>query len=193
MHNSDYDLLNYMFVAVVVGLLAAHLVDLLHLAPPCATFCIALNGSAATRVRSLEMPMGLEGLSPQQADKVRVGNALAEVAAVLMQAQHDAGNLCQLEQPALSLMVEFPKMKKVLADTGCQAFQRDACTDGAPWRKPLMLITATRSVGRRLKSLCRGCKNHIRLRGVAPCGTDWTKIAAPYWPAWAKAVARHWT
>ena len=80
LHNSDYDLLNYLFVAVVVGLLAAHLVDLLHLAPPCATFSIALNGSAATRVRSLEKPMGLEGLSTKQADKVRVGNALAEVA-----------------------------------------------------------------------------------------------------------------
>ena len=119
-------------ILMVVGLLAAHLIDLLHLAPPCATFSIALNGSAATRVRSLEKPMGLEGLSTKQADKVRVGNALAEVAAVLMQAQHDAGNLYQLEQPALSLMLEVPKMKKVLKDTGGQAFQRDACTDGAP-------------------------------------------------------------
>ena len=60
-YSSDFDLLNYMFVAVVVGLLAAHLVDLLHLAPPCATFSVALNGSEATRVRSFEKPMGLDG------------------------------------------------------------------------------------------------------------------------------------
>ena len=130
-YNSDFDLLNYMFVAVVVGLLAAHLVDLLHLAPPCATFSRALNGSEATRVRSFEKPMGLDGLSPAQAERVRIGNALAEVAAVLIQTQHEAGNLYDLEQPAESLMLEVPKLKKTMADTGGRPFQRDACTDGA--------------------------------------------------------------
>ena len=48
MYNSEFDLLNYMFLAVIVGLLAAHLIDLLHLAPPCATFSVALTGSNAT-------------------------------------------------------------------------------------------------------------------------------------------------
>ena len=107
-YNSELDLLNCMFVAVVVGLLAAHLIDLLHLAPPCASFSVALNGSAATRVRSSEKPMGIDGLSPAQAARVRVGNTLAEVTATLMQTQHDAGNRYELEQLAPGMMLGIP-------------------------------------------------------------------------------------
>lgn len=172
MYNNEFDLLNYMFVAAIVGLLAAHLI--VHLAPQCATFSVALNGSNATRVRSLEKPLGLNGLDTTQADRVRVGNALAEIAAILMQTQHAAGNHYELEQPAKSLMLEVPTMKKAMAVTGRQPYQRGACADGAPWRKPLLLITATTAVGRRLKAFCPVCTNHIRLRGLAPCGTDWT-------------------
>ena len=36
--NPEYNMLNAMFLALVVGLLGAHLVDLLHLAPPCFSF-----------------------------------------------------------------------------------------------------------------------------------------------------------
>ena len=153
---------------------------MLRLAPPCATFSVALNGSEATRVRSFEKPMGLDGLSPAQAERVRIGNALAEIAAVFIQTQHDAGNHYELEQPAKTLMLEVPNLKKTITDTGGKPFQRDACADGAPWRKPLLLVTFTTAVGRRLKAVCPGCTSHVRLRGVAPCGTDWTKVAAPY-------------
>ena len=84
-------------------------------------------------------------------------------------------------------------MKKAIAETGGRAYQRDACADGAPWNKALLLVTATAAAGKRLRATCPGCLQHIQLRGRAPCGTDWTKIAAPYWPAWSAAVAKAWT
>ena len=135
--------------------------------------------------------MGLDGLSKTQAERVRVGNALAEVAATLMKVQHAAGNLVQLEQPARSLMILYEPIKKALASTEAVGYQRDACVDGAPWRNPLILYTPTRSVGLRMAAKCPGCKDHIRLR-VDPDGNNWTRVARPYWPAWARSVARKW-
>ena len=38
-----------------------------------------------------------------------------------------------------------------------------------------------------------GCSEHVRLRGRAPNGMDMTKLACPYWPAWARSVAERWT
>ena len=108
--NEDFNLLNPMFVAIIVGLLAAFLVDLLHLAPPCASFSAILNGAKHSRVRTRDEPEGIDGLSSSQEEKVKIGNALAEVAAVLFKVQHDAGNHVQLEQPARSLMEVHPKV-----------------------------------------------------------------------------------
>ena len=110
----DYNLLNAAFLTVVVGILASHLVDLLHLAPPCSSFSIARMLCAATRVRSKEFPDGLRDLQPHQALQVKFGNALAEVAAILLKVQHKAGNLVQLEQPAGSLMEGF-SLKEALS------------------------------------------------------------------------------
>ena len=62
-------------------------------------FVGALNGFEHSRVRSIEHPNGLPDLTADKAHKVRVGNALAEVAAAIMGTQHSAGNLLELEQP----------------------------------------------------------------------------------------------
>ena len=190
--NPEYNLLNAMFLALVVGLLGAHLIDLLHLAPPCSSFSVILNACLRTQLRTKQMPHGIEGLDWEQARQVRTGNALAETAAVLVKAQHAAGNHFQMEQPARSLMVEFEAVKLALQTTGAVGYQRDACVDGSPWRKALVLHTATKSVGRRLAAQCPGCPEHIRLRGKAPNGIDWTKVACPYWPAWTRSVAGEW-
>ena len=42
--NPDFNLLDAGFLTVVLGILGAHLVDLAHVAPPCASFSVALNG-----------------------------------------------------------------------------------------------------------------------------------------------------
>ena len=191
--NPDYDLLNASFIAVVVGVLMAGCVCFAHFAPPCSTFSVALNGCKATRVRTWDQPGGIEDLTPKQRHQVAIGNALATATAAMINAQHKVGNLFQLEQPAGSMMVAFKPIKDALSATGARAYQRDACADGAPWKKPLLLHTATHEVGQRLVAICPGCKNHVRLRGLAPNGIDWTKVASPYWPAWARQVAEKWS
>ena len=148
--NEEFNLLNPAFMAAVVGILAARLIDLLHSAPPCASFSAILNGCATTRLRTAEAPGGIEGLNEEQQQQVRVGNALADVAAVVMEVQHKAGNLHQLEQPGRSLMVSYETMRTTLAATKAVGYQRDACVDGAPWRKPLVLYTNKAEVGRRV-------------------------------------------
>ena len=137
-------------------------------------------------------PEGLPNLSAAQALKVKLGNSLAEIAAALVAAQHAAGNMVQLEQPGKSLMCRFEPIRKALTETGARGYQRNACADGAPWMKPLVLYTPSHSVGHTLAAQCPGCKSHIPLRGKDPQGVDWTKVACAYWPAWAAAVARRW-
>ena len=112
--NPDFNLLDAGFLAVVLGIIGAHLVDLTHLAPPCSTFSVMLNGFLHSMLRSAEYPGGLPNLTADKAYKVRLGNSLAEIAAAIYGAQHAAGNLHQLEQPGKSLMSEFEPVRKVL-------------------------------------------------------------------------------
>ena len=58
--------------------------------------------------------------------------------------------------------------------------------------KPLVLYTPSHKVGRRIAARCPGCAHHVRLRGKNADGTDWSKVASAYWPAWAEAIARGW-
>ena len=85
-----------------------------HVAPPCSTFSVALNGFEHSKVRSIEYPGGLPDLTAEKAHKVRVGNALAEVAAAIIGAQHSAGNLLELEQLGKSIMPRYEPVRKIL-------------------------------------------------------------------------------
>ena len=114
------------------------------------------------------------------------------MAAAIVGAQHAAGNMFELEQPGKSIMPRYEPVRKVLDKAGAVGYQRDACVDGAPWRKPLVLYTSSHKVGRKVAAQCPGCASHIPLRGKDPTGTDWTKVASAYWPAWADAIARRW-
>ena len=123
---------------------------------------------------------------------MRLGNALAEAPVVLASAQARLGRLVQFEQPARSLMMSYPSVVAMMREFKFVAYQRDACVDGAPWRKPLLIITPTASVGRRLSATCPGGHNHIVLRGPSPQGVPWTRVAAAYWPAWTRAIVAAW-
>ena len=46
-YSPEFNVLNPQFLAVVVGILASHLVDLAHVAPPCASFSAILNACAS--------------------------------------------------------------------------------------------------------------------------------------------------
>ena len=72
---------------MLVWILLSCLVDLLHLAPPSSTFSAIVNGFTHSQMRSMEFPGGLPGLDETKMQKVRLGNALVEVAALLIRDQ----------------------------------------------------------------------------------------------------------
>ena len=137
-------------------------------------------------MRSADQPQGFDDLSPHREEKVRLGNALAEVFVRFAEAQEKAGNYWMLEQPATSLMWLFAPIAKWIAKVTTWLVCIDVCMFGAPWRKPTTLaanFSELLSIHRR----CNGCHEHISLQGNAPCGRSWTAVASPYWPEFAKA------
>ena len=95
---ADYDLLNPLFLGICLGLIFERRIRMLHVGPPCSSFSMACNGCLATMMRSVEFPHGLPILSEIRREKVTLGNALAEVAVKLCQAQSLAGGLWTWEQ-----------------------------------------------------------------------------------------------
>ena len=87
---------------------------------------------------------------------MRLGNALADATVVLASAQARKGRCTQFEQPKRSLMLDYPPVQAMMEEFGFVAYQRDACVDGAPWRKPQLIITPTETDGRALTSVCHG-------------------------------------
>ena len=185
-----YDLLNPMFQAVVIGLLLEGRVALLHLAPPCASFSMAVNRIRRHAMKTASQPAGLPSLRPHQAEKVAMGNALADVAVKLLHAQVAGHGHWQFEQPASSLMWQYMPVRSAMAAAHWST--RDVCMDGAPWMKPTTIVASDPAI-LRLTCRCDRQHEHIRLRGQAPCGRDWTSIAGPYWPGFARAIVDCWS
>ena len=104
--------------------------------PPCSSFSMACNRFKRYAMRSSREPDGFANLPPHRAEKVRLGNALAETAARLAHAQELAGNYWMIEQPATSLMWRFGDIKELAACATSWLVTIDVCMFGAPWRKP---------------------------------------------------------
>ena len=111
---------------------------------------------------------------------------------VVASVQARLGRFVQFEQSARSLMLAYPSVLSMISEFKFAAYQPDACVDGAPWRKPLLIVTPTAAVGRRLSATFPGGHDHIVLRGPSPQGVPWTRVAAPYWPAWTRAIVAAW-
>ena len=105
--SESFDLLNPLFISVVVGLILEGRISLLHLAPPCSSFAWALNRFVSLRLRSVQDPGGLPDLSAANHQKVRLGNALCDVACRIAAAQHRAKGDWELGQPASPLMLKY--------------------------------------------------------------------------------------
>ena len=183
-YNPDFDLMNPSFLAIVLGLIFERLVRVLHLGPPCSSFSMACNRFARYAMRSAAEPGGFANLPPHRAEKVRLGNALAEIAARLAEAQEKAGNLWTLEQPATSLMWLWGPIAELIAKASTYLATIDVCMYGAPWRKPTTLAANFAQILRLVRK-CDGSHSHLCLQGNAPCGRSWTAVASPYWPAFA--------
>ena len=137
-------------------------------------------------MRSACQPEGFDDLTPHREEKVRLGNALAEVSARLAEAQEKAGNYWMLEQPATLLMWLFLPIAALIAKVTIFLVVIDVCMFGAAWRKPTTLAANVGEIAGLFRR-CDGRHGHISLQGNASCGKSWTAIASPYWPEFARA------
>ena len=76
---------------------------------------MAVNRFVSYAMRSAKEPGGFSDLPPHREEKVRLGNALAQVAVRLAEAQEKAGNYWMLEQPATSLMWLYEPLATLIA------------------------------------------------------------------------------
>ena len=104
LYNADFDVLNSLFFAIMLGLISKRLIRALNLGLPCSSFSMAVNRFKPYAMRSAREPGGLCDLPPHREEKARLRNALAEISRRLADAQERAGNFWTLEQPATSLM-----------------------------------------------------------------------------------------
>ena len=181
LYNTDFDVLNPLFLCVVLGLIFEHLIAMLHLGPPCASFSMAVNRFVTYAMRSSASPAGLPDLPPHREEKVRLGNALAVVAVRLAEAQQRAGGLWTFEQPASSLMLLYDPVAKLFANEYVVMVVTHVCSFGAPWKKPTMLAAnfpEIRGVVRR----CSCTKPHLTLQCNSPLGNHglpWPALTGP--------------
>ena len=183
------DLLNPMFVYLLIGLILEGRFWFLWLAPPCSTFSMACNRFIATMLRNSTHVEGLPWLRGKAAEKVRIGNGLRDVALTLAKAQTSIGETFALEQPGSSLMLESKPYREMEKDTKATRAYRDQCRDGAPWRKSTCITSNDPRVVA-INGSCPGCPNHILLQGRNREGVSWTKIASSYWPSFARSCLK---
>ena len=85
--DSSFNLLNPAFFGMVVGLILEGRVAPLHVGPPCSSFSWAVSKWKQYAMRFVSCPEGFWDLPPHRAEKVWLGNALAELSLRLCRAQ----------------------------------------------------------------------------------------------------------
>ena len=131
----EFDMLNAMFVGIVIGLVLEGRFALIHLGPPCSSFSMACNRAWSSMMRNRQYPEGLPGMEGTKLEKILLGNALADVAVQVGLAQiRGKGQWCW-EQPGTSLMWLYKAVKDFMAEHAVAIVTFDACGFGAPWKK----------------------------------------------------------
>ncbi len=183
------DILNPMFMYLVLGLILEHRFWFVWLAPPCSSFSWACNRFLSTCMRSISFPNGLPTLSTASQEKVTMGNALRDAATTLARTQHSVGETHAAEQPGTSLMLGTPEFTEMEEDTGAVRAYRDQCQDGAPWKK-FTAVSSNDPAVLEAERLCNGGHEHLILEGRDASGIPLTKLASSYWPEFARSVLR---
>ena len=130
-------------------------------------------------------------MTQNQRDRLEEGTQLARACIVLIWACLNAGIGFSCENPHTSMLWVFPEMKEVMEHATVIVVDLVYCSYGAPWKKPTRLITNVKAIAA-LASHCSGDHEHITLRGVAPCGTLWTRLACTYPAQLCRLTGRQW-
>lgn len=133
--------------------------------------------------------MGLSGLKPHDALKVKLGNALLFFSCrVLLMALH-YGIAMTLENPRRSRLWITSSVQRLMRRRAACIAHVDFCMFGTPWKKPttimgihinLDLLQPYRCIGTKRACCLLSGKPHVPLTGHAPNGCWYTKLAEPY-------------
>ena len=188
----EFDLLNQGVLGIFFQRLRRGEFWYVHLGPPCATFSRARLPALRTRTAI----WGKSGLKRAQALMVKEGNLMCLVAIEVALECCRLGIKFTLENPASSMMWEFPPMLKLLATPGVDRYTLDYCMFGKDWKKPTSFAANWdfSPLERRCSGTTNCCsrtkKPHQMLRGMSPYGMLWTKYACPYPEELTQAVAQ---
>ena len=133
-------------------------------APVCSSFSTAITPP----VRTLLEPWGVSTASAGMKEKLRTGNRSAMWLLSLMQISLQLGVHFWLENPDLSWIFRLPPWKKFTdgRHKNLGFWRLDYCRYGTPWRKRTRILTTSCLKG--FRTLCLGCKAHLKLRGRSP-------------------------
>ena len=73
LYNPEFDVLNPLFFAVILGLVFERLIRLMHLAPPCSSFSMAVNRFPMYAMRDAKHPEGFDNLPPTSEGESQAG------------------------------------------------------------------------------------------------------------------------
>ena len=195
-HGPFGDLLNPKVSRLVRSWITSGIVRVLWLGTPCSSWSRARHDIDGGGPRSRQHIWGRPGLPPAEQVRVDLGNATARLSGRFISDAHRAGVATVLENPRSSMLWMCPPISRLLKVGNLVS--TDFCQFGAAWRKRTGLASWSACDLSPAVRLCCGrnflCsrthKPHMILKGRAPSGASWTKIAEPYPVQFARAA---WT
>ena len=145
--------------------------------------CISGFPAQASRLRDCHVSgrssfLGVPNLVGNAAKVVEDGTYLCLLAIEIADACVKAGIHFSFENPASSMMWDFPPMQALLAQPGVACVTLHYSRYGTDWKKPTIFMSNDPALGQ-LGLRCNHTTPHQILRGFSPDGTLWTKIACP--------------
>ena len=188
-YGPEYDLTSRLNQQKILHWLQTGQVRAGHLGTPCNFSRARDQPGGPPPLRSDKYPMGLSGLKPHDALKVKLGNALLFFSCrVLLMALH-YGIAMTLENPRRSRLWITSSVQRLMRRRAACIAHVDFCMFGTPWKKPttimgihinLDLLQPYRCIGTKWACCLLSGKPHVPLTGHAPNGCWYTKLAEPY-------------
>ena len=189
-YGPEYDLTCPAVQHMVLGWIKNGSVIAGHLGTPCQSFSRARDRPGGPpRLRSDAQPLGLEGLKPWDATKVKNGNLLMRFTVRVMLLAISLALPFTLENPARSRLWLCPPVLALLRRRSITCQVVEYCMFGMPWKKSTLFVGSHLSLVRLSPFRCVGARRglcrysniaHIPLAGQTPDGRWLTHIAEPY-------------
>jgi hypothetical protein len=188
----------------LLGRVAGGEFDAVFMAPPCASFCLALQPV----LRSKREPLGISPVLPEWAAYLRKHNALVQLTADVCLAAESAGVAWFVENPASResgvarwdamagrcLMWHTPAMVTLAEGTGAREITFAQCRFDSPYQKYTTLLVAEAAVPLARRALAHAvctCTSHAKVaKGRDEFGDSLSAPAAEYPPALCNALAK---